>query len=82
MLAKAVVPICRASMPFAEPSNISRHQRPQHVVVCGAGIIGTCTAFFLAKEHGIKTTLVEQHKVAGAASGVDPRPMHAYWSFR
>lgn len=72
MLVKAVGPVCRASMPTAEAKRMSVHQRPQHVVICGAGIIGTCTAFFLAKMHGIKTTLVEQHKVAGAASGVGP----------
>ena len=58
-------------MPTAEAKQIVMHQRPQHVVICGAGIIGTCTAFYLAKEHGVKATLVEQHKVAGAASGVE-----------
>ena len=72
MLVKAVGPVCRANMPSAEAHKGLMHQTPQHVVICGAGIIGTCTAFFLAKEHGIKTTLVEQHKVAGAASGVGP----------
>lgn len=38
------------------------------VVICGGGIIGTCTAYFLLK-HNIKCTVVEQTNVACAASG-------------
>lgn len=38
------------------------------VVVCGGGVIGVCTAYFLAKK-GAAVTLVEQSSVACAASG-------------
>ncbi|MEM7405229.1 MAG: FAD-dependent oxidoreductase [Pseudomonadota bacterium] len=39
-----------------------------HVAVCGAGVIGAATAFFLA-ERGAEVTLVERGHVACAASG-------------
>ncbi|KAL9245816.1 hypothetical protein vseg_019422 [Gypsophila vaccaria] len=38
------------------------------IVVCGGGIIGVCTAYFLSKS-GASVTLVEQSSVACAASG-------------
>ncbi|CAN6894838.1 unnamed protein product [Brassica oleracea] len=40
----------------------------KRVVVCGGGVIGVCTAYFLAKK-GVSVTLVEQSAVACAASG-------------
>ena len=39
-----------------------------HVVICGAGVIGACTAYFLAR-RGVDVTLVERTGVAAAASG-------------
>src|SRR5688572_25835707 len=39
-----------------------------HVVICGGGVIGACTAYFLAR-RGIDVTLVERTEVACAASG-------------
>ena len=39
-----------------------------HVVICGAGVIGASTAYFLA-ERGVTATLVERSEVACAASG-------------
>jgi len=39
-----------------------------HVVICGAGAIGACTAYFLAR-RGIRVTVVERTEVAAAASG-------------
>jgi glycine/D-amino acid oxidase-like deaminating enzyme len=39
-----------------------------HVVICGAGVIGACTAYYLAR-RGIGATLVECCGVASAASG-------------
>ena len=39
-----------------------------HVVVCGGGVIGACTAYFLAR-RGIKVTVVERSAVASSASG-------------
>ncbi|KAK9949020.1 hypothetical protein M0R45_004568 [Rubus argutus] len=41
---------------------------PKRVVVCGGGVIGVCTAYFLAK-NGAVVTLVEKSSVACAASG-------------
>ena len=38
------------------------------VVVCGAGVIGAATAYFLAR-HGVQTTLIERTAVGAAASG-------------
>ncbi|KNA05926.1 hypothetical protein SOVF_185810 [Spinacia oleracea] len=42
--------------------------RRRKVVVCGGGVIGVCTAYFLAKS-GAAVTVVEQSSVACAASG-------------
>jgi glycine/D-amino acid oxidase-like deaminating enzyme len=39
-----------------------------HVVICGAGAIGSCTAYFLSR-RGIDITVVERTEVAAAASG-------------
>lgn len=40
----------------------------KRVVVCGGGVIGVCTAYFLSKK-GATVTLVEKSSVACAASG-------------
>lgn len=45
---------------------------PQHIVIIGAGIVGTSTAYYTAKHaqrNGAKVTLVEATGVACAASG-------------
>ena len=41
---------------------------PVHVVICGGGVIGVCTAYFLAR-RGIDVTVVESTAVASSASG-------------
>ncbi|CAA0832813.1 FAD-dependent oxidoreductase family protein [Striga hermonthica] len=41
---------------------------PKRVVVCGGGVIGVCTAYFLSK-RGAAVTLVEKSSIACAASG-------------
>jgi glycine/D-amino acid oxidase-like deaminating enzyme len=41
---------------------------PRHVVVCGAGVIGSAVAYFLAR-RGVAVTLIERQAVACAASG-------------
>lgn len=39
-----------------------------HVVICGSGVIGACTGYFLAR-RGIGVTVVERSEVASSASG-------------
>src|ERR1700741_263995 len=39
-----------------------------HVVICGAGVIGACTAYFLGR-RGIDVTVIERTDIAAAASG-------------
>lgn len=41
---------------------------PTHVVICGGGVIGACTAYFLGR-RGIDVTVVERVEVASSASG-------------
>ncbi|CDP15255.1 unnamed protein product [Coffea canephora] len=43
-------------------------QQRKKVVVCGGGVIGVCTAYFLSKK-GAVVTLIEKSSVACAASG-------------
>ncbi|KAK3004707.1 hypothetical protein RJ639_018915 [Escallonia herrerae] len=45
-----------------------QHEPPKRVVVCGGGVIGVCTAYFLAKK-GAAVTLIEKSSIACAASG-------------
>ncbi|KAJ8770707.1 hypothetical protein K2173_021354 [Erythroxylum novogranatense] len=51
----------------SSPSEAMDQQR-KRVVVCGGGVIGVCTAYFLAKK-GAAVTLIEKSSVACAASG-------------
>ncbi|MCB1808364.1 MAG: FAD-binding oxidoreductase, partial [Candidatus Competibacteraceae bacterium] len=39
-----------------------------HIVVCGAGVIGAATAYFLTR-RGARVTIIEQDRPACAASG-------------
>jgi glycine/D-amino acid oxidase-like deaminating enzyme len=41
---------------------------PRHVIVCGAGVMGAATAYYLSR-RGVRVTLVERTGVACAASG-------------
>jgi glycine/D-amino acid oxidase-like deaminating enzyme len=41
---------------------------PMHVVICGGGVIGVCTGYFLAR-RGVDVTVVECSEVASSASG-------------
>jgi glycine/D-amino acid oxidase-like deaminating enzyme len=41
---------------------------PEHVIVCGAGVVGASVACFLAR-RGVRVTIVERSGVACAASG-------------
>lgn len=51
-----------------EPSPSVPEEHRRRVVVCGGGVIGVCTAYFLSKK-GASVTLIEQCSVACAASG-------------
>ncbi|RDX83878.1 SPAC1F5.03c, partial [Mucuna pruriens] len=57
------IPISRAKLIDSSPMDL-----PKRVVVCGGGVIGVCTAYFLAAK-GAAVTLVEMSNVACAASG-------------
>ena len=42
----------------------------KHVVIAGGGVIGTCTSYYLAKNHGISSTIIDPSgEIAPAASG-------------
>jgi glycine/D-amino acid oxidase-like deaminating enzyme len=52
------------------PSSKSSPKAPKHVVIAGAGVIGTSTAYYLAQNHGISSTLIDPTgQIAPAASG-------------
>uniref|UniRef100_A0A7N2LZV3 FAD dependent oxidoreductase domain-containing protein n=1 Tax=Quercus lobata TaxID=97700 RepID=A0A7N2LZV3_QUELO len=59
-------PITLIRCSSSKSSTMEEH--PKRVVVCGGGVIGVCTAYFLAK-RGAAVTLVEKSAVACAASG-------------
>ncbi|XP_073293777.1 D-amino-acid oxidase [Primulina huaijiensis] len=52
----------------SEPPSMDAQIAPKKVVVCGGGVIGVCTAYFLSK-RGAAVTLVEKSSIACAASG-------------
>ncbi|XP_047964966.1 putative oxidoreductase TDA3 [Salvia hispanica] len=64
----------QARHPIPDPIKLSSSQimdpqnPPKRVIVCGGGIIGVCTAYFLSKK-GAAVTVVEQSSIACAASG-------------
>ncbi|KAJ1421166.1 hypothetical protein SESBI_13886 [Sesbania bispinosa] len=58
----------RIRIPTANLTQSSPMDHPKRVVVCGGGVIGVCTAYFLAKK-GAAVTLIEKSDVACAASG-------------
>lgn len=43
-------------------------QRPLHVVIVGGGVMGAATAWFLAREHGVRVTVVERDASYAKAS--------------
>ncbi|XP_050208004.1 putative oxidoreductase C1F5.03c [Mercurialis annua] len=44
------------------------NQQHRRIVICGGGVIGVCTAYFLSK-RGVSVTLIEKSSIACAASG-------------
>ncbi|OMO56586.1 FAD dependent oxidoreductase [Corchorus capsularis] len=56
---------CSKSQPMEDQQQLETTKR---VVVCGGGVIGVCTAYFLSQK-GAAVTLVEKSSVACAASG-------------
>lgn len=57
-----------SSVVFIRSSASMEAAEPKKVVVCGGGVIGVCTAYFLSKK-GAAVTLVEKSSIACAASG-------------
>ncbi|GJX84003.1 putative oxidoreductase TDA3 [Tanacetum coccineum] len=53
---------------FTVRASMKNEQPKKRVVVCGGGVIGVCTAYFLSKK-GAAVTLIEQSSIACAASG-------------
>ncbi|CAI9276737.1 unnamed protein product [Lactuca saligna] len=60
----SIITTVRASMD--DPQKLDPTKK--RVVVCGGGVIGVCTAYFLSKK-GAAVTLIEQSSIACAASG-------------
>ncbi|CAL9097067.1 unnamed protein product [Musa acuminata var. zebrina] len=60
-----------SSAPSAAIAGGSGVESPEgkRVVVCGGGVIGACTAYFLATKGTARVTVVEKSAVACAASG-------------
>lgn len=59
-----------SSRQFLRSFSIMAEQPPKHVVIAGGGILGTCTAYYLAKDHNISSTIVDvTGEIAPAASG-------------
>ncbi|MCL7023012.1 hypothetical protein MKW94_017102 [Papaver nudicaule] len=61
-------PSLRISIRSSSSAKMEGEQQQKRVIVCGGGVIGVCTAFFLAKK-GAKVTLIEKSSIACAASG-------------
>ena len=41
-----------------------------NIVICGGGIIGVCTAYYLSQRDNVSSiTIIERYKIAGCASG-------------
>jgi glycine/D-amino acid oxidase-like deaminating enzyme len=54
-------------MPHAHVPD-ARTARPRHVVIVGGGVMGSATAWCLAREHGIRVTVVERDASYARAS--------------
>eukprot|EP01084_Bolivina_argentea_P169618 294025_1 len=55
---------------MAQPNSANNKQNGSHVIICGGGIIGVCTAYYLAQRDEISSiTIIERYKIAGCASG-------------
>ena len=65
-MSATAVPLIQSSAPPSSP--MEQPHNPKRVLVCGGGVIGVCTAYFLA-EKGAAVTLIEKSSVACAASG-------------
>lgn len=60
----------RYSTNMASSSDDDELQPTKHVVIAGGGVIGTCTAYYLARNFGISVSIVDPSgKIAPAASG-------------
>ena len=57
---------------LANPALSGSAPKQKHIVIVGAGIVGSSIAYHLAK-WGVKVTLLDRNTVASGASGLDPR---------
>jgi hypothetical protein len=58
------------SLNLAMSSSTSDSSQPTNVVIAGSGIMATATAYYLAKEFSIPSTLIDPSgEIAPAASG-------------
>ena len=53
--------------PHPHPATGESH-RSAHVVIIGGGVMGSATAWFLAKEHGLRVTVIERDSSYAQAS--------------
>src|SRR6476661_6109787 len=58
----------RSAIVLAERTEVPARRNEMRVVICGGGVIGACTAYFLAR-CGVDVTVVERTGIACAASG-------------
>jgi glycine/D-amino acid oxidase-like deaminating enzyme len=58
------------TMSSSSTTTTTSSKTPKHVVIAGAGVIGTSTAYYLAQNHGVSSTLIDPTgQIAPAASG-------------
>ena len=61
-------PILRSRRSLTLSAQPAKKSMPDQVVICGGGIIGVATAYYLTLQ-GVKPLLVEKGGIACAASG-------------
>ena len=55
---------------MAQQNEKTSNEKRLNIVICGGGIIGCCTAYYLSQKQNIASiTIIERYKIAGCASG-------------
>ncbi|HEX2010837.1 MAG TPA: FAD-dependent oxidoreductase, partial [Roseateles sp.] len=52
-------------------SDGSKNVQRSDVLIIGGGLMGTTTAFFLRRQHGLSVTLLERELIGRQASGTN-----------